>query len=388
MRIGYIWSRPIPSPDADTQQVMKTIDALIAEGASVDLILPQSRHMRQVGMSAFEAELRAYYALHSQLSLRAVRGVEPSRIELERPVHALLSCLSFGARSYDVIYTRSRTAAMLCALRGGPVVFETYRMLGKEHPLLVRVYARLAAQPNLLGIITHSHVASASIEAVGFPAHKLAVIHNAFDPDDVMPRMSREQARAELGLDSTQRIACYTGDTRARKGMPALLDMAALTPEVRYLVGGGRPEAIAALEAEVARRALSNVSVLPWRPARELRPLLYAADVLLIPPSATPLEAHGRTVLPMKVFHYLATGRPILGPALTDLQEVLVHGQNAWLVPPDDARGAAAALRKLLQDRALADALAAGAARSTEGLTWRARARTLLAQIERWKAGG
>ena len=39
----------------------------------------------------------------------------------------------------------------------------------------------------------------------------------------------------------------------------------------------------------------------------------------------------------MKVFSYLAAGRAILGPTLPDLQEILVHDQNAWLVPPDNA---------------------------------------------------
>jgi glycosyltransferase involved in cell wall biosynthesis len=314
-----------------------------------------------------------------------VRGVEPSRIELERLVHALLSCLQLGTRSYDVLYTRSRTAAMLCALRGAPVVFETYRMLGKEHPLLTRVYAKLAAQTGMLGIITHSNVARSSIAAVGFPGDKLVTIYNGFDPEDMLPQLTREQARAELGLPEAETIALYTGHVRARKGIASLLDMAALTPEVRYLIAGGHVDDVADLEAEIARRRLAHVRCLGWRPAADLRPLLYAADVLLIPPSALPLEEHARTVLPMKVFGYLAAGRAILGPAMPDLQEVLVHGQNAWLVPPDNPQSAAAGLRKLIEDRELAQALGAAAARTAQALTWRARARRIIDQIEQWK---
>jgi glycosyltransferase involved in cell wall biosynthesis len=385
MRIGYIWSRPLPSRDTDTQQVMKTIDALAAEGAEVDLILPESRHMRLIGMIAFEAELRAFYSLRSRLALRAVRGVEPSRIELERLVHALLSCLRIGGQGYDVIYTRSRSAAMLCALRGGPVVFETYRMLGADHPLLVRAYSKLASQPSMLGIVTHSDVARESIARLGFPPHKLATIHNGFDPADMQPQLTREQARAELGEDVAQPIALYTGHVRAAKGMDALLDMAALTPEVRYWVAGGHPHQVADLEAEITRRRLPHVRCLGWRPAAELRPLLYAADVLVIPPSALPLEQHGRTVLPMKVFGYLAAGRAILAPAIADLEEVLVHGENAWLVLPESPASAASALRMLIDDRALADRLGQGALRSAQGLTWRARARKMIDQIEQWK---
>jgi glycosyltransferase involved in cell wall biosynthesis len=388
MRIGYIWSRPIPSRDTDTQQMMKTVDALGAEGADVELILPESSAMRRNGLQNFEAELRAFYALRSPFRLRAIRGVPATRIELERPVHALLSCLWLQPERYDVVYTRSRSAALLCALRGGPVVFETYRMLGKEHPFLVSAYAKLAAEPRLLGIVTHSHVSRASIERRGFPPHKIATIHNGFDPEDLLPRMTHAEARSELGLDRNKPIVCYTGHVRARKGIDALLDTAALTPQVDYLIAGGHADDIVTLEAECRRRGLSNVRCLGWRPAAALRPLLYAADVLVIPPSKAPLQEHGRTVLPMKVFSYLAAGRAILAPALPDLEEVLEHGKNAWLVPPDDARAAADAVLKLTSEPELAAALGASAQQSSEGLSWRARARKLIAQIEAWQALG
>jgi glycosyltransferase involved in cell wall biosynthesis len=126
------------------------------------------------------------------------------------------------------------------------------------------------------------------------------------------------------------------------------------------------------------------VRVLGWKPASELPALLYAADLLLIPPSASPLHEHGRTVLPMKLFTYLAAGRPILAPCLPDLQELLTDGDNALLVPPDDITAAAAAARRLLRDRDLAERISTAALDRSRGLTWRARAERLIAQIEAW----
>jgi glycosyltransferase involved in cell wall biosynthesis len=87
----------------------------------------------------------------------------------------------------------------------------------------------------------------------------------------------------------------------------------------------------------------------------------------------------------MKVFTYLAAGRAILAPALPDLQEVLAHGDNAWLVEPDDATAAAAGIRALTREPGLAAALGARALESSEGLSWPARARKLIAQITAWK---
>jgi starch synthase len=387
MRIGYVMSGFLPSRETDTQQALKTVDALGGAGAEVELIVPESRRMRSLGLASFEAELRAFYSLRSPFRLVGVRGIEPDRLlEFQRPVHALRSCLWLPRDRYDAVYTRSRAAPPLCILRGQPVVFETYRTLGSRSPWLVALYARLARRPSFLGIVTHSHLSRLSIAGAGFPAAKLATIHNGHDPADILPRLARDEARARLGLDPTRPLCCYAGNVGARKGVSSLLDVAALTPEIEYLVVGGHAKDVAALEARGRQRGLSNLRCLGWRPATELPPFLYAADVLVIPPTAEPLQKHGRTVLPMKTFLYLAAGRPIIAPDLPDLREVLTHGESAWLVPPDQAQAAAAAIRRITADPELAGRLASGARERSAGLTWRARASRILEQIEAWKA--
>ena len=387
MRIAYLLSVAVPSREADTQQALKTVDALGAAGAEVDLVLPASRRTRRLGTAGFEAELRAYYSLRSPFRLVTVRTLEPrERLEAQRPLHALVACLGLARGRYDVVYTRSRSAPFLCALRGQPVVFETYRRLGQGSPRLAALLAVLARRPELLGVVTHSNLARRSLEGVGFPGDKLATIHNGHDPEDLLPRLERAEARARLGLDPLRPLCCYAGNVGQRKGLSAILDLAALTREVDYLLVGGREGERAALDAEVARRGLPNVRSADWRPAPRVAPFLYAADVLVIPPTADPLDKHGRTVLPLKTFLYMGAGRPILGPDLPDLREVLAHGESAWLVPPDDPPAAAAAIRALLAEAGLAESLGRAARLRAGGLTWRARAERILAQIEEWRA--
>jgi glycosyltransferase involved in cell wall biosynthesis len=123
----------------------------------------------------------------------------------------------------------------------------------------------------------------------------------------------------------------------------------------------------------------------PWQPFSATVPYLYAADVLLIPPTRGPLETVGNTVLPMKTFLYQAAERAILGPATPDVTEVLRDGLSARLVPPDAPETAAAALRDLLADEALRARLAASA--RAEVQTWQARAERVLAFVER-RLGG
>jgi len=78
-------------------------------------------------------------------------------------------------------------------------------------------------------------------------------------------------------------------------------------------------------------------------------------------------------VLPLKLFAYLAAGRPILAPAAPDTAELLQDGENALLVPPGDAVAAAAALDRL-RDPVLAARLGAAAYARSGELTWDRRA--------------
>ena len=110
---------------------------------------------------------------------------------------------------------------------------------------------------------------------------------------------------------------------------------------------------------------------------------LHAADVLLIPASTRPLLKTRRCVLPIKTYAYLAAGRPILAPRAPDTAELLRDGFNARLVEPEQPEAAAVALRALLDDPVLAGRLAVGAAETARDLSWDARARTILAYLER-----
>lgn len=384
MRIAYIWSRPVPSRETDTQQVLKTVDALAAEGADVDFVVPYSFAMLRSGMDAFEARLRDFYGLRHGFRLKPIVGVEPSRFELERPVHAAISRLCISLSDYDVVYSRSRMTTVLCAITGQKAVFETYRALGISNPGLVRLLTRCAKSKAFLGIVTHSNIALRSIEAAGFPSEKLSTIYNGFDPCDMEPRLTKNEARAALALDEQRPLVVYTGHLRANKGMHAIVDTAALVPEVLFLLVGGDPKDVEALESECASRNLSNVQCLGWHPAESLPRFMYAADALIIPPSAHPLQHYGRTVLPMKVFTYLAAGRPILAPALEDLQEVLSDEINALLVPPDAPAKTAAVLRRVITDRTLADRLSTQAIETSQQYSWQSRAGKVIDQINRW----
>jgi glycosyltransferase involved in cell wall biosynthesis len=84
----------------------------------------------------------------------------------------------------------------------------------------------------------------------------------------------------------------------------------------------------------------------------------------------------------MKLFAYLAAGKPILAPVAPDTAELLVDGENALLVPPDAPAAAAAALDRLLHERGLAERLAGNALELSRSLSWDRRAQRIAVFLE------
>ena len=198
----------------------------------------------------------------------------------------------------------------------------------------------------------------------------MLVAHNGWDPARMTPRLAPEAARAVTGLAADRFTVVYTGRMNLRKGLDILLATARAAPEIQFVLVGSEGDGPVEREA----RSIPNIRVVPWQRSRDLPPWLYSADVLIVPPSLEPLERHGTTVLPIKLFLYLAAGRALLAPRAPDTAELLTDDANAVLVSAGDVAATVAALRALAAEPARAARLAAGALATAERLTWDARA--------------
>jgi glycosyltransferase involved in cell wall biosynthesis len=375
MRLVYplLWSQP--DRKACREQSVNTAAALARHGADVTLLMPRRRHDPVVTA----AQLCDYFAVTN--GFRVVQ--RPSRWVGDSLVSSTLWMRQVFRdpllADQDVIF--SRIPAMLAAGGRSPLPFATdhYKPWPDSLPLMRPLIRRTALSPLCLGFVLHSELAAASYRRIGIAEHSLLVAHNGADPGRMLPRLSRSEARARLGLPNDRRIAVYAGRINARKGLDQLLALAALRPETLFLLVGS--EGNGTIEAEARDRR--NVRLVPWQEPASLPPYLHAADLLVIPPSSAPLAQFGDCVLPLKTFAYLAAGRPILAPALPDTAELLRDGENALLVPPDRPEAAAAALDRVLDDVELAERLGCGAAQTAASLSWDNRARKILAFLDR-----
>lgn len=363
MRIVYpvTWARP--NRDASHAQSVATVAALARRGHELTLLLPQGR----ADPDLTAADLRNWF------------GVEGDFRVLQRPsrwagdtVHRTFQWLwqvfrDPALRGADLLYSRIPAVAAIGPQAPIPFAADHYRPWPDVYPVVRPWLRHNVRRRDCLGLILHSHYAADAYRRAGIPDDKLLVAHNGYDPPRERP--DKAAARAQLELPADRPIALYAGRINSAKGLDTLLALADRRPEVLFVLVGSEGEG--EIEQAAARRA--NVRIAPWAEPAALPAWLAAADVLLIPPSRAPLERFGTCVLPLKLYAYLAAGRPILAPTAPDTAELLEHGTNAWLVPPDNSDAAAEGLDRLLGDPALADRLAANALRLSEGLTWDAR---------------
>jgi glycosyltransferase involved in cell wall biosynthesis len=77
---------------------------------------------------------------------------------------------------------------------------------------------------------------------------------------------------------------------------------------------------------------------------------------------------------PLKIFEYMAAGKPIVASRIGQVAEILENEKTALLVAPENPEELASALRRLKAERKLAERLGAAAQKEAqEKHTWKAR---------------
>ncbi len=85
---------------------------------------------------------------------------------------------------------------------------------------------------------------------------------------------------------------------------------------------------------------------------------------------------------PLKVYEYMAAGRPVVAPSLGDLPALLEWGRAGMLYRPESVRDLARTLVRLIENPTLRHSLGEEAARAVRAHTWRHRAASVLSLVQ------
>lgn len=138
------------------------------------------------------------------------------------------------------------------------------------------------------------------------------------------------------------RRAVYVGRLYAWKGLEILPQAAKLLPDVEVRVVGGSKEEFQKVFGDAQGLQFAEV------PFAEVKNELAAASVLLLTGTAKNQDSN-RYTAPMKVFEYLATGKPVVASATDALKSILPAGLVRFC-PPDNAQALADAIEAAFLD--------------------------------------
>jgi glycosyltransferase involved in cell wall biosynthesis len=166
----------------------------------------------------------------------------------------------------------------------------------------------------------------------------------------------RADMRRTLGLGDCEVVITVTRLTR-QKGIPSLLDAAALVhkvrPSIRFLLVGPRESEgpLAVTQAEIDRHAPYVVAT---GPRSDVPSLLNAADLFAFP-------TEYREGVPRALLEAALAGLPIVTTRMPGCSDVVRDGWSGLLVPPHAPALLAGAIIDLLKDRDAAARMGANA---------------------------
>jgi glycosyltransferase involved in cell wall biosynthesis len=216
------------------------------------------------------------------------------------------------------------------------------------------------------------------------PESKIVIIPNGVNLERFERTVDRAGAKKRLGIDG-RLVLGFTGFVREWHGLERVIDLIAQMGEVSraqlLLVGDG--PARKALEDHARKLGVErSVTFTGIVPRDEVARYIAAFDVAL-QPAVVPYAS------PLKLFEYMILGCAIVAPAMPNLCEILVDGENALLFDADDPESFSAALSRISSDAGLRERLGKSAARTIieRKLTWENNARIVVSLFEKLGVG-
>jgi glycosyltransferase involved in cell wall biosynthesis len=392
----YVGGIDLPTPQARAVQSLHTAYALAAQGCNVILAVGRAERLSM-------AKTLADYGLapDHNLTILALPTLRLPHLPISAYVHPRLAVWNWSYGLAAVVAVRllpavSRPRVVLArdprlawlflrarAWTQADVVYEVHELfstrarepvaaIGKDPPVRtprVRCLEQTVFR-NAAGLITLTKACRQLIvDEFGVRPQRILVAPDAVSsvPGSLPPRR----------VDT--RTIVYAGHLYPWKGPATLIRALALVPEARLKIVGGHPgrdsnaEAIRSLARDLG--VFERVELSGFLPHAQVASAIVGAAAGVAPLPDNPMSRYFTS--PLKLYEYMAAGVPIVASDLPAIREVLRHGHNALLVPPDEPAALAAALQRLLSEPQLADRLRAQAFADVAGCTWAARAQAI-----------
>jgi glycosyltransferase involved in cell wall biosynthesis len=371
MRVFYVGSPELYSRGASAIHIMKMCQAMARLGVKTTLLIPTDRA---------QGEMFQYYGVESKF--RIVPFPYSGNSSARNITHGVLASVYAWRKrkEFDLAVTRNIVFASIAAnVFGVPLVYDAH------HPLVTgarALFNSFKRSDRLIRFTTNSRGLGDIYLREGLPPEKLVVAHNGVDLEGYKSLPDRAKARADLGLPQDRKIVCYSGNIYEGRGIELLIEIAPGMSDALFLIVGGLEKDVVRCRALTREKNAANIKFTSYV-SHHMVPLYLAASDLLVMPYTTRMTIRGGTYAqdftsPIKLFEYMASGRPIVATSIPSVTELLEDGVNAVLVPPGSAEALESGINRALRDPVLSERISLRAALDVRSYTWEERAKKLL----------
>lgn len=373
-RLFLIFHGRFPSEKAAALFAAKSAAAFAKQGLDVTLLVPQRKGVETTNPFTFysvEENFKIEYL--PTLDLFALKGFQFFAF--------WASFIAFSFSSYRYLKQHSDTFDIIYSNESLPLFFASQirpNCLYEMHDFpesKIRLFKNFLSR--MKWILVHNKWKLDEIQKLCPEISKKKFLYepNAVDIKAFDIKMIKEEARLKLSLPIHKKIAVYTGHLYGWKGVDTLAAAAKLLSEHFLIVFvGGTSADVEKFKA--THGTTSNIIITGFKSHDEIPFWQKSADVLILPNTAKE-KISAYYTSPMKLYEYMASGRPIIASDIPSIREI-VDERSAILVAPDNAQALAQAIENITRTEQIGEDLAKQAYAKVQGHTWDKRARRIL----------
>ncbi|OQA39080.1 MAG: D-inositol 3-phosphate glycosyltransferase [Parcubacteria group bacterium ADurb.Bin316] len=369
MKLYYIVNARIPTEKAHGVQIMKVCEAFAEAGLDIELVVPNR-------INHLEDDPFDFYNVKRSFKINKLFTVDLIKFGrigflIENSLFSFSAFIYLFLKTDSIFYTRDEISAFFLSLISKKVFWEAHE--GRFNFLVKKNIKRNG------GIIVISDNLKKFLVEKGADERKIFVARDGVDLKQFIIKESSEECRLKLNLPQDKKIVLYTGHLYKWKGVDILAEAA------QYLDNNFLVLFVGGLEQDIKRfkekySVNNNINFIGWKTYDLMPYYMKAADVLVLPNSAEE-EISRLYTSPMKLFEYMASGRPIVASDLPSIREIL-NERNAVLVESDQPSKLASGIKKVIEDPNLAMKISQQALSDVAQYSWKNRAENILHSIQ------
>lgn len=383
MKLIYISPLRYPSEKAGSLFSLKSCEVFADEGVETELWIPRRRN-NLTDRDPFEySSVKRNFKIRRFLVIDVIGyipwGFYVMSFTFAVSVLAYVLVLKLTGKSKDYIYySHEQIALYVVTFLSGKTVYEMHDFPSTN--FIYRIFFKRVGSV----ISTNTWKSERVSKLFNVSKDKIITVPNAVDLNDFSTQLSKDEARNALKLPLNGCLVGYVGALKTmgmEKGITVLIDSLNMMPEnFRLYIIGGSKEDIAYYKDYTQKRNIEDRIIFAGNvPHKDIDMHMKACDCLVAPYPKT--DHYSYYMSPMKIFEYMASGRPMIVTDLPSIRE-LVDERTAVFVPPGESKALASAVEKIVNNKELAYTLATNARiDAEEKYTWKRRARIILSKI-------